>query len=35
MKNPCYCGYAYKGKKCRALMKKYPILLDWHFPWSK
>jgi len=23
---PCYCGWAYKGKKCRELRKKHPEL---------
>lgn len=30
----CLCGYSYRGKKCRSLMKKYPMLKDkvWHYP---
>lgn len=34
MKNPCYCGWAYDGKKCRELQKKFPALKypTWHHP---
>lgn len=35
-RNPCYCGWAYDGRKCRALQKKHPSLNKkngWHKPW--
>lgn len=34
VKNPCYCGWAYDGKKCRELQKKFPALKypTWHHP---
>ena len=29
----CYCGWAYDGKKCRELQRKYPELKKphWHY----
>ena len=32
--NSCLCGWAYRGKKCRELMRKHPGLKDgvWHYP---
>ena len=30
-KHLCFCGYAYNGKLCRYLQKKYPALKNgWH-----
>lgn len=34
MSQLCYCGFVYNGKRCRALIKKFPLLSGraWHHP---